>query len=200
MRRIILLTWLAWSLPLLAQQPTNHAQVGGAAVSTAATGVQKVGVVGNAGAAVDQAPGSAAPANAVQISGVDVSGNTRVHFMDPCEFSSWTYYVVNVSSNTQMIAGSSGKNVYICQVFIAPVAAAANVNIVESGTSGNACATTPIGMMGGNTAALGGQLAANGGWVMPFGTRAWTKTASSGDAVCLFASAQVTGVIGLVQF
>ncbi len=156
-------------------------------------------VIGNGGATLDQAPGSAVPTNALQVGGTDGT-NTRVHYMDPCEFSAWTYFPINVSSNTQIVAGSSSKNVYICKMFLAPVAAAANVNIVESATSGNACATSPTGMMGGATAALGAQNAINGGFVLPADTRAWMKTATAADAVCIFASAQVTGVIAYVQF
>ena len=159
----------------------------------------KVDVNGNAGAAFDQAPGSAAPANAIQVGGTDGT-NTRVSYMDPCAFNAWTYYVVNVSANTQIVAGSASKNVYICKEFLQPVAAAANVELVESATSGNACATSPTGMMGGNTAALGGNLAVNGGFVLPADGRAWAKTATTADAVCIFASAQVTGVIAYVQF
>jgi len=49
-----------------ANSAINVAQVGGSSVSTAATGVQKVGVVGNAGATVDSTVGAGtAPANAV---------------------------------------------------------------------------------------------------------------------------------------
>jgi hypothetical protein len=48
-----------------ADVPTNLAQVNGNTVSTAATGVQKVGIVGNAGAAVDGATNAAPPANAI---------------------------------------------------------------------------------------------------------------------------------------
>jgi hypothetical protein len=43
----------------------NTAQIAGAAVSTAASGVQKVGVVGNAGAALDAANNASMPANAI---------------------------------------------------------------------------------------------------------------------------------------
>jgi hypothetical protein len=45
--------------------PVNYTQVAGSSVSTAATGVQKVGVVGNAGAIFDGATGATAPANAI---------------------------------------------------------------------------------------------------------------------------------------
>jgi hypothetical protein len=59
-----------------ANASVNEAQVGGSAVSTAATGVQKVGVVGNAGAIFDQAPGSAVPAN-VLMEGLSDGTNAR---------------------------------------------------------------------------------------------------------------------------
>lgn len=119
---------------------------------------------------------------------------------DPCASSSaWVYYPINVSSNTQIVAGSSGKNVYVCKMFIQPVAAAANVELVESATSGNACATSPTGLMGGNTAATGGQVAINGGFVLPADQRAWAKTATTGDAMCIFVSAATTGVLAYVQ-
>jgi hypothetical protein len=50
---------------LAANQSINVAQVNGNTTSTAATGVQKVGIVGNAGAAVDGATNAAPPANAI---------------------------------------------------------------------------------------------------------------------------------------
>ena len=56
-------------------EPFNVAQVGGSAVSTAATGVQKVGVTGNAGAAVDAANNAAAPANVI-VDGFEVATQT----------------------------------------------------------------------------------------------------------------------------
>jgi hypothetical protein len=182
-----------------ANASTNWAQTNGSTVTLATGNVPLVGIEGHAGAAVDGAPGSAVPANAVQVGGSDGT-NTRVEYMDPCDFNAWTYYVVNVSSNTQIIAGSATKNVWICKEFIQPVAAAANVELVESATSGNACATSPTGMMGGATAATGGTIAANGGFVLPADKRAWAKTATSGDAVCIFVSAATTGVIAYVQF
>lgn len=181
---------------LAANQSVNVSQWNGQTAAQAANGIPKVGIVGNAAATLDQTPGSAAPANALQI-GVTDGTNTRVPYLDPCGFSASTYYVINVLTNTQIVAGSSGKNVYICKLFLAPVAAPANVNIVEG--SGSTCATSTAGMMGGSTTVLGAQLSANGGFVLPADQRAWMKTATSGDAVCVFTSAQVTGVVAYVQ-
>lgn len=50
--RILTLLFVACTAAL-AQQPVNNAQVAGAATSTAASGVQKVGVVGSTGSALD---------------------------------------------------------------------------------------------------------------------------------------------------
>lgn len=119
--------------------------------------------------------------------------------VDGCGSTQWTWFPISVSSNTQVIAGAVAKNVYVCALFVAPVAAAANFNLEESATSGNACATSPTGMMGGATAALGAQLSINGGFVLTPSNRAWMKTATAGDAMCIFASAQVTGVLAYVQ-
>jgi hypothetical protein len=56
---------------LAANQSVNVAQVGGASTATAASGVQKVGVVGNAGATVDGTVGAgAAPTNQVVVGSV----------------------------------------------------------------------------------------------------------------------------------
>jgi hypothetical protein len=140
----------------------------------------------------------------VVFSGVMVSirppSLTQTAYQDACQLNQWQYYPISVSANTQVVAGLAGKNVYACGVFLSPVAAAANFNLVESATSGNACATSPTGMLGGATAALGAQAAINGGYVLesPVG-RAVAKTATAGDAMCIFASAQVTGVLYYVQ-
>jgi len=181
------------------QTLTDTNYVAGNAVVTSASGVQEVGIVGSAGGVFDQAPGSAIPARALQV-GLSDGTNTRVQYIDPCGFNAWTYYVINIAANTQVVANVSAKNVYVCELFLAPVAGAANFNIVESATGGNACATSPSGMMGGATAALGAQNAINGGFVLPWGGRAWMMTAAVNHAVCIFASAQVTGVLAYVQF
>jgi hypothetical protein len=177
----------------------DTSSVAGTATSTAASGVQKVGVVGNAGAVFDGPTGSAVPANAILMGGTDGT-NTRAPYMDPCAYNTWTYYYVNVSSNTQ-IAGAAGSslNYYICQIAILPVAGAANVNLVSSATAGNACATSTTAFLtGGTTAATGATLTTNGGFILPSSGRAWAKTQATNHAFCIFASAAVTGVIAYV--
>jgi len=53
-----------------APSPVNVQNIGGTAVGTAAAGVQKVGIVGNANAAIDAANNAAAPANVI-VQGVE---------------------------------------------------------------------------------------------------------------------------------
>lgn len=155
-----------------------------------------VRVLGNTGATIDGAPGSAVPTNAVQLEWTDGT-NGRVPLADPCTYSTLTYYYVNVAANTQIagLAGSS-KNYYLCEFDIYPVAAAANVNLVSSGTAGNACASsTTAWLTGGTTAATGASIAVNGGFIVHFTGRAHAITQATNHAICIFASATVTGVV-----
>jgi hypothetical protein len=57
--------------------PVNLSQVAGSTVSTATTGVAKVGVVGNAGAIFDAAHAATAPANVVMTGGVGIAQGSQ---------------------------------------------------------------------------------------------------------------------------
>lgn len=121
---------------------------------------------------------------------------------DPCGQSAtgpsaWIPYPVSISSNTQVVAGSSGKNVYICKAAFPPQSIATNIGFVEG--TGSVCASSTTGMMGGSTAALGAVVVINGGYIVPSDGHAWAKTATAGDSFCLFVSAQTSGVIWYVQ-
>lgn len=155
--------------------------------------------LGNAGAIFDGPTGSAVPANAVAI-GVSDGTNTRIPVMDPCGYLAWTYYYVSVAANTQIaVAAGTGKNYYICQMAILPVAAAATINLVSSATAGNACATSTTAFLtGGTTAATGASVAINGGFILPATGHAWAVTQATNHAFCIFASAAVTGVVAYV--
>lgn len=63
------------SVALPANQSVNVAQIAAAATVTAAVGVQKVGVVGNAGAIFDAATGAAVPANGLFLGGRAATAN-----------------------------------------------------------------------------------------------------------------------------
>jgi hypothetical protein len=194
------------SVALPSNQSVNESQINGVTPlmgnGTSGTGAQRVAIASDntaVAAAGQGATGSAVPAGATQF-GVTDGTNLRAPYMDPCGWSAWTYYVVNVSSNTQIVAGASSKKVYVCEILFPPQAGITNVNLVESATSGNACATSPTGMLGGATAALGANITANGGWVVNGQPgRALAVTATAADAMCIFASASVNGVIAYVQ-
>lgn len=119
---------------------------------------------------------------------------------DPCSSAAKTVLPINITANTQLVAGVAAKKVYICGLNLV-VGAATNVALVESATSGNACATAPTGMAGGATAATGWNFAANGGLSHGVGLATVFQTATAGDAVCLLVSAanQVSGTITYVQ-
>src|SRR5271170_7377506 len=57
------------TVSITANSSVNVNQIGGSAVVSAATGVQKVGIVGNTGATLDGASGATAPANSLSVSG-----------------------------------------------------------------------------------------------------------------------------------
>lgn len=81
----------------------NTADIGGNAVSTAASGVQKVGIVGNAGATVDAAPGSA-PTNAVAVQGV--AGATSIPTVTGAPAAANGGYAYQVSSTPTVTASA----------------------------------------------------------------------------------------------
>jgi hypothetical protein len=181
-----------------ANASVNVAQVNGSTVSTSATGVQKVGIVGNAGASVDAATGAAPPANAVLHGGL-VSGATGglVGAMPICD----SYANINISTATTTleVTGVSGRQVRVCALHII-AAAADNVAVIEG--TGATCGTGSAGMAGGTTAATGYNLAANGGLALGSGLGTVMRTATAGDSVCIVTSAatQLSGGISYVIY
>lgn len=101
------------------------------------------------------------------------------------------------ASNLLLVSGVSNQKVRICAINIGPAAAAVNVALVEGTTVTNPCDTSTAGMAGGATAALGWQLAANGGLTYGNGNGIVAQAATNADNVCLFFSGavQVSGVI-----
>jgi hypothetical protein len=172
---------------LTANQSVNVAQINGNTTSTAATGVQKVGIVGNAGAAVDGATGAAPPANVIYVGGLG-SGATGGDLIGlPV---SDTYKAINISTatTTLLVTGVSGRQVRIGAIhFIA--AAADNVALIEG--TGATCGTGTAGMAGGTTAASGYNLVANQGYTFGSGVGTVIATVTAGDSVCAVTSAAV---------
>jgi hypothetical protein len=78
----------------------NIDNVGGNAASTAASGVLKVGIVGNTGATVDATLGNPHPTNAIYIGGRDAGGNIQAFFLDASSN-------LNVNVNAPIAAGTN---------------------------------------------------------------------------------------------
>jgi hypothetical protein len=174
-----------------ANSAVNLAQVAGATTATSASGVQKVGVVGNAGAALDAATGAAPPANAVYVAGLQ-SGATGGFLggITVCDSDK----EINVTANTQLIAGVSGRKIRVCAIQLV-AAAATNVAIVTG--TGSTCGTGTTALMGGTTAATGWNFAANGGIAFGSGLGEVATAHNAADNLCILVSAanQISGSI-----
>jgi len=177
----------ALNVAIPANSSVNVAQVGGSSTSTAATGVQKVGIVGNAGVAIDAATGAAPPANAILHAGLG-SGATG-GFLVGVPVAD-TYKAINISTatTTLLITGVSGRQVRISALHLI-AAGADNVALIEG--TGATCGTGSLGMAGGTTAASGYNLAANGGLAFGSGFGTILQTVTTGDSVCAVTSAAV---------
>lgn len=147
---------------------------------------------------VDDLTGSGACENNVNLNQL---GGKAV-FLDPCQANAPTFTNISVAATgpTSIVPGVAAKNLYVCSIFIAPVTAAVNFTLI-SGTGTN-CATTPVAMFGGTTAATGAVMAINEGWTLGTGLSAVmsANAANLGASICLTASAatQISGVIKTV--
>jgi hypothetical protein len=119
---------------------------------------------------------------------------------DACQRGPKHFQNINQTANTQLVAGVANQNIYICGIWIAPVATATNIAFVEG--TGSTCGTGTVALptMGGGgsgTAATGPNLAVNEGYVTGNGGWSIGMTATVADSVCLFQSAanQISGVI-----
>lgn len=119
---------------------------------------------------------------------------------DPCMANARKVSVINLTASGQLATALANQTIYICYLQFALSALADNVALVEG--TGSTCGTNTVGMAGGNTAATGWNLLANGSVTSGVIT-AWAfKTATVGDNVCLLASsgAQISGVMIFVQY
>lgn len=119
---------------------------------------------------------------------------------DPCAGALKTNVAIATSSgNTQLVAGSSGKKVYICSAHVIG-ATAAVINIIEG--TGAACTTAnEAAIWGSTTAASGESYPANGGMTYGNGGGTVGVTATAANGVCLLQSgtAALAGNITFVQ-
>ena len=98
---------------LAANQSVNVAQVAGLATVTAAAGVQKVGITGNAGAVLDAAGQNAAsPANELLVAGQFNTSPTAISSgnISPLQLTSAARLIVDGSQVTQPVSGTVTAN------------------------------------------------------------------------------------------
>jgi hypothetical protein len=105
-------------------------------------------------------------------------------------------FSITAATNTSIIAASSGKQVYICSINIV-TALSNNIAMIEGTTTTSNCDGAQAGMAGGTTAALGWNIAANGGLTLGGGSGIVSRTATSGHAVCLATGTATTVAGGL---
>jgi hypothetical protein len=122
---------------------------------------------------------------------------------DPCQTQSHSFALVNVSASgldsTPIVAGTSAKKTYVCQIVLQNNAAD-NVAVFEA--SGGACAAGQLGMWGGTTAATGFNFSANGGIALGNGAATIANTTTNQNDICVITSAatQLSGrVVYVVQ-
>lgn len=138
---------------------TDMSSVAGTATVTAAAGVQKVGIVGNANAAIDAANNAAAPANVLVVgyqlqSGATATAGTAgqvgspVASLDHVPYSrlggpvTWKCSLDNIGATLtqcQAVAGA-GLKYYLTDIVIASTTATAGQFLIRTGTGAN-CVT-----------------------------------------------------------
>lgn len=128
----------------------------------------------------------------------DTSGHPIVVNIDPCSSLAKTSVAISQTTSTQLFAGTSAKNNYICSI-MALGADAENMSLV--GGTGTVCATTTHAYIGGTTAAAGPNFAANGGFVAVAGNATVVRGTTTAENVCLLQSGtgRVAGWITYVQ-
>jgi hypothetical protein len=118
---------------------------------------------------------------------------------DPCKGQAKLYASISQTGNTQLVAGTASKKIYVCSIHVV-AAAATDVAVVEG--TGTVCGTGSAGVsgFGGATAATGWNFAANGGIALGNGDSSIGAEGTSGDNLCIFnsGSGQVSGGISYV--
>jgi len=85
---------------------------------------------------------------------VKITDGTNNLVVDPCKGQTKLYLSINQTANTQLVAGTASKKIYICSIHMV-VAVATSAALVEG--TGSVCATGTAGVsgFGGATAATG---------------------------------------------
>ena len=131
--------------------------------------------------------------------GVKITDGVNFFVVDPCKAQTKLYASINQTGNTQLVAGTAAKKIYVCSIHVV-AAAATNVAVVEGTGSVCAAGTAGVSGFGGATAATGWNFAGNGGIALGNGDSSLGAEGTSGDNLCIFnsGSGQVSGGISYV--
>jgi hypothetical protein len=136
------------------------------------------------------------PAGTNLIGKVTNNDGTNSQILDPCQIVATVRQPISISTaaNIKIVTGTAAKKTHICGMMLL-AAGTTNVGIVEG--SGVNCATSPLGLIGGATAATGPNLTAQAGFVSPPAGYAIASTTVNANDICLINSAaiQVSGYI-----
>jgi hypothetical protein len=145
------------------------------------------------------APLAAAQGQFATGQGFKITDGTNFLVVDPCQGQVKLYASINQTGNTQLVAGTASKKIYVCSIHVV-AAAATDVAVVEGTGSVCATGTTGVSGFGGATAATGWNFAGNGGIALGSGESSLGAEGTSGDNLCIFnsGSGQVSGGISYV--
>lgn len=171
-----------------------QALVGNAVMSTAAAGVQKVGIVGNTGATLDAASGSAAPTNGQLVGGGSVAGGTNFTALT-VKAASTAAAATDTSLVVQPLVGNNVQrtNQTTTAAGVVDVNLVGSLGVTNSATNGSFVRATD------NTTAVTAAIAALG--TAPTGTAVEAvnnvalPNASAGAACTLFQNSAVTTAV-----
>jgi len=125
-----------------------------------------------------------------------LDSNSKTALLDPCEYGAhvWTRIDVATAASSVLVPGTSSKKTYICSIGLM-AAGTTNLGIVEG--SGTTCGTSPLGLIGGNTAAKGLNLTAQAGVAFGNGAKAIAASTVNANDICLIngSAIQVSGYI-----
>ena len=131
-------------------------------------------------------PPATLPSGGVLTGGKDVNGAAVPAPVDPClQPKSFFDLSTATGTGTQLVAGVTGKKIYVCAGTLLMTSAASHVSLIEGSNSTCGIATTSV--LGNNTASV---VAANGlpflanGGISPPGTTI-AQTAAAGDYLCV---------------
>lgn len=169
-------------------QPVSCANAATCPVTATIAASQTIAVT-NTGTFADQSTLQAGSAN---IGSVESTDGTHIAIIDPCQGQTKVFTLISITTGTQVVTGTASKKQYVCE-FQITTATTQNIALIEG--SGSVCASSPLGLLGGATAATGFTFVANEGIVIGNGSSAIAATTVNANNICVLTSStgQISG-------